>query len=127
MALFDKATYQYYTQELLGSVVPDELSFNRFKLKNIQYVKGLYNDGLLLEREENGMVSAVCMMIEEDYKASALETLEDAPLQSESIDGYSYQINTKAYEAHIEQNSKSLAAKKYEWLTAFCFITGGVR
>lgn len=112
MTPFDKVTYDFYSDELGRAVIPSAAEFNTYRLKNVLFVKGLYDDGLIVEREADGIVKAICMMIEIDYQAGGNDTVTT----SESIGGYSWS-GTK----------KSLAAKKYEWLKLFCHITGGVR
>lgn len=112
MTPFDKVTYDFYTHELGRAVVPSEAEFNTYRLKNIQFVKGLYEDGLIVEREADGMVKAVCLMIEAEYSAGG----DDSVTASESIGGYSWS-GTK----------KSLESQRCECLKLFCHITGGMR
>lgn len=112
MTPFDKVTYDFYSDELGRAVIPSAAEFNTYRLKNVLFVKGLYDDGLIVERETDGIVKAICMMIEIDYQAGGNDTITT----SESIGGYSWS-GTK----------KSSEAKKYEYLKLFCHITGGVR
>ena len=112
MTLFDKVTYDFYVHTLGRAVIPTEADFNTYCLKNILFVKGLYDEGLIVEREADGIAKAICMMIEAEYQTGG----DDAVLQSESIGGYSWS-GTK----------KSLEAKKYECLRLFCHITNGRR
>ena len=112
MTLFDKVTYDFYSHTLGRAVIPTEAEFNTYRLKNVLFVKGLYDDGLIVERETDGIVKAVCLMIEAEYSAGG----DDSVTASESVGGYSWS-GTK----------KSLEAKKYECLKLFCHITGGVR
>ena len=112
MTPFDKVTYEFYTHELGRAVVPSEAEFNAYRLKNVQFVKGLYEDGLIAAREANGIARAVCLMIEAEYSTGG----DDSVTTSESIGGYSWS-GTK----------KSLEAKRYECLKLFCHITGGAR
>ena len=112
MTPFDKVTYDFYSDELGRAVIPSAAEFNTYRLKNVLFVKGLYDDGLIVEREPDGIVKAICMMIEIDYQAGGNDTVTT----SESIGGYSWS-GTK----------KSLEVKKYEYLKLFCHITGGVR
>ena len=112
MTPFDKVTYDFYSDELGRAGIPSAAEFNTYRLKNVLFVKGLYDDGLIVERETDGIVQATCMMIEIDYQAGGNDTVTT----SESIGGYSWS-GTK----------KSLEAKKYECLKLFCHITGGVR
>ncbi|MGI5099037.1 hypothetical protein E4N70_02190 [Treponema vincentii] len=112
MTPFDKVTYDFYSDELGRAVIPSAADFNTYRLKNVLFVKGLYDDGLIVERETDGIVKATCMMIEIDYQEGGNDTVTT----SESIGGYSWG-GTK----------KSLEAKKYECLKLFCHITSGVR
>lgn len=127
MALFDNVNYTFYSDTLGRAVVPNEEVFNSFKTENMLYVKQLVNDDFIVEREENGIDSAICMMIEEDYKNSLIESGQTAVETSESIGGYSYSVSAKEYELNIEKNVKSLAEKKYKWLLLYCHILSGVK
>ena len=112
MEPLDNVTYDFYSNALGRAVIPSETEFNEYRLNNVQFVKGLFDDGLIVEREADGIIKAACMMIEIDYQAGGSDTVTT----SESIGGYSWS-GTK----------KSLEAKKYECLKLFCHITGGVR
>ncbi len=127
MALFDNVTYTYYTDTLGRSEVPDTEAFNKYKTENILRIKELANSGLIIEREENGIDSAVCMMIEEDYLAAQAEAGSNDVKTSESIGGYSYSASSKASDAAIEKNAKSTAEKKYKWLSLYCDVVNGGR
>ena len=127
MALFVIVTYTYYTGTLGRTKVPSEAVFNDYKLQNVLYVKSLLNDGLLKEREAGGIDNACCMMIEEDYCAAQAQAGADDVQTSESIGGYSYTASSKASELAIEKNAKSIAEKKYKWLSLYCDILNGVR
>ncbi|MGP1459149.1 MAG: hypothetical protein ACTTKL_07550 [Treponema sp.] len=67
--MFEKVNFAFYSGELGRTAIPDEEAFNQYALKNLQFVKGLADDGLIVEREDDGIDKAVCMMIEEDYAA----------------------------------------------------------
>lgn len=127
MAPFDNVTYDYYTDVLGRAVVPDEQAFEQYKLTNELFVKRLFSDGLIAEREENSIAGAVCMMIEEDYKHAQL--MEGAALidTSESIGGYSHSVDAKAYDVAVEKNAQPVSALKYKWLSLFCDIHSGAR
>ena len=125
--MFENVNYTYYSETLGRSAVPDPEAFNKFVLENEMYMKRLISDGLVEEREENGIDSAVCMMVEVDYLASQTANGESAPEGSESIGSYSHSVNTKAYEKYIEQNAKSIEQQKYRWIGLFCNIHNGVR
>lgn len=127
MALFDNVTYTFYTETLGRSEVPNADAFNKYKLENVLYLKGLVNDGLIIEREPNGIDAACCMMIEEDYKAAEIATGAANVATSETIGGYSHSSSAKAYEIQTEKDAKSTAEKKYKWLGLYCEIMSGVR
>ena len=78
MTLFDKVTYDFYSHTLGRAVIPTEAEFNTYRLKNVLFVKGLYDDGLIVERETDGIVKAACMMIEIDYQAGGNDTVTRA-------------------------------------------------
>lgn len=127
MAQYDKVTYQFYTDVLNRHAVPDEATFDEHKLQNLAYVQALVSDGLLIERMPNGIASACCMMIEEDYKAAEIAAGNGSVDTSESIGGYSHSMNTKAYDIQQEKDATSTAAKKNKWLHVFCYVMNGVR
>lgn len=127
MALFDNVTYTYYTDTLERSTVPDADTFNDLRLRTCALVQSLVTDGLIVERAENGITNACCMMIEEDYKAEAMAAGKGSMNASETIGGYSHSINTKAADLQAEKDAKSTAEKKYFWLKTYCHVMGGVR
>lgn len=124
--MFENVTYDFYADTLGRSVVPDEAEFNKHALENKLYVKSLLEDGLVEEKEENGIDSAVCMMIEADYKAAQVESGNSSLDASESINGYSHSVDTKAYDTYIEKNAQSTESVKYKWLSLYCNIKNGV-
>ena len=125
MALFENVNYTFYSDVLGRADVPTEAEFNKYKLENLLFVKRLLGDGLIVEREENGIDSAVCMMIEIDYKAAQIATGKALPASSESIGSFSHSENTKAYDTQLELNAKSIEQQKYRVLSLFCDVTAG--
>lgn len=111
--MFKNATYTFYSDTLGRSVVPDEDTFNRFSDDNKMFIKRLLNDGIVAEREENGIDIAVCRMIEIDYLEEQ-EAKENDRIASESINGYSYTYDNSAQQKAIELNAKSTERKKIE-------------
>lgn len=111
--MFKNATYTFYSDTLGRSVVPDEDTFNRFSDDNKMFIKRLLNDGIVSEREENGIDIAVCRMIEIDYLEEQ-EAKENDIIASESINGYSYTYDNSARQKAIELNAKSTERKKIE-------------
>ena len=105
--MFENVNFAFYSGELGRTAIPDEETFNQYALKNRQFVKNLVDDGLLIEREDGGIDKAVCMMIEEDFEAGG----DDCQTTAESVGGYSW-----------SGTQKSLEAKKYSWLKAFCHV-----
>ena len=88
--MFENVNYTFYSDTLGRSDVPTETDFNKYKLENLLFVKRLLGDGLIVEREERGVDSAVCMMIEIDYKAAQIATGDALPASSESIGSFSH-------------------------------------
>ena len=128
MALFDNVNYTHYSSDLGRAIVPDEATFNSYKLENTLYIESLLNDGLIIERKAGGIDDACCMMIEESYTAAQIESGKaGAAITSESIGGYSYSKSSKAADIQTEKNAKSTAEKKYKWLSLYCDILSGVR
>ena len=123
--MFENVNYTFYSDTLGRADVPTEAEFNKYKLENLLFVKRLLGDGLIVEREENGIDSAVCMMIEIDYKAAQVASGESLPASSESIGSFSHSENTKAYDTQLELNAKSVEQQKYRVLSLFCDITAG--
>ena len=123
--MFENVTYTFYSDTLGRSDVPTEADFNKYALENKLFVKRLFGDGLIVEREERGIDSAVCMMIEIDYKAAQIATGDALPASSESIGSFSHSENTKAYDMQVELNAKSIEQQKYRMLSLFCDITAG--
>lgn len=127
MALFDNVTYTYYSDTLGRAEVPNETEFNKYKTVNMLALKAMYSDGILLEREPNGIDSACCMMIECDYVAAQTAAGASNLDASETIGGYSHSINTKAADKTIELNAESTGAKKLKWLRLYCEVMNGGR
>ena len=123
--MFENVNYTFYSDTLGRSDVPTERDFNKYKLENLLFVKRLLVDGFIVEREENGIDSAVCMMIEIDYKAAQIATGDALPASSESIGSFSHSENTKAYDTQVALNAKSIEQQKYRVLSLFCDITAG--
>ena len=123
--MFENVNYTYYSDTLGRSDVPTEAEFNKYALENKLFVKRLLGDGLIVEHEENGIDSAVCMMIEIDYKAAQIATGDALPASSESIGSFSHSKNMKAYDTQVELNAKSVEQQKYRVLSLFCDITAG--
>lgn len=123
--MFEQATYAFYTDTLGRSAVPSEADFDKYAFQNKLFVRSLLHDGLIAEREENGIDSAVCLMAEIDYNLACALSGESAPKTSESIGGYSYSVATKAHEVSVEKNAKSADAQKFAVLKLFCDVSSG--
>lgn len=115
--MFENVNYTYYSETLGRSAVPTEADFNNYADDNKMFMKQLVNDGIVTEREENGLDIAVCRMIEIDYltaqEASGASESGGA-LASESINGYSYSYDRTAQQESAKLNVKSTATKKVE-------------
>ena len=125
MALFDNVNYEYYTNILGRSKIPNAATFNAGKLEILQFVKSLIADRLIMEREPGGIDNACCLMIESDFEAQQAAAGANNAKTSESIGGYSYSMSAKAAEIAAEKNSKSAAEMRYKWLSLYCHVMTG--
>ncbi|WP_147613031.1 hypothetical protein [Treponema pectinovorum] len=124
--MFEKVNYTFYSDTLGRSAVPTENDFNLYTEDNEMFLKGLVNDGIVKEREENGLCIAVCRMVEIDY-LTALETSGDGTsIASESINGYSYSYDKTAQQQTIKLNAKSAMAKKIDVIKLYNDYNVGV-
>lgn len=117
--MFENVTYSFYSDVLGRSVIPSAEEFDALKLTNIQEVKALLP--YLVEREENGIVSAVCMRMEKEYMYN--KSGNEAAVNSESLSGHSvtYDMSVKT------KLVKPLEESKMEATKLFCFVKIGVR
>ena len=127
--MFEDVNYTYYSETLGRSAVPTEADFNRYADDNRLLMKGLINDGIVTEREENGIDIAVCRMIEIDYlteqEASGSAT-ESGSVASESINGYSCSYDKTAQQEAVKLNTKSAAEKKIDIIKLYNDYRAGV-
>ena len=127
--MFENVNYTYYSETLGRSAVPTEADFNLYADDNRLFMKGLINDGIVTEREENGIDNAVCRMIEIDYlteqEASGAAT-ESGSVASESINGYSYSYDKTAQQEAVKLNTKSAAEKKINIIKLYNDYRAGV-
>lgn len=123
--MFENVTYNHYSNDMGRATVPDADTFDSLKLENVLYVKSLYDDGLLRERQTGAIDDATCLCIEETYKAQQAAKGADNVDTSESIGGYSHSMSAKAAELAVEKNAKSLAENRYKWLQFYCWIMNG--
>ena len=65
--MFENVNYTFYSDTLGRSAVPTESDFDRYADDNKMFMKRLVSDGIVTEREENGIDIAVCRMIEIDW------------------------------------------------------------
>ncbi len=127
MADYTQVTYTYYTQTLGRAVVPDENSFNALKLPNVQTMKHYEDLGVIEETENNGIISAVCMMIEADYTNNQLkEGASPSSIASESLGGHSVSYGSSALNKQIELDAQSLDTQKIRAIKLFCQLNIGV-
>ena len=113
--MFENVTYDFYKDTLGCSAIPDEETFDSYKLENETFVKSIID--YVEEREADGLDSAVCMMIEESYKADKAGT--DGRVEtSRSIDGFSQSFDISKAQTADE--------KKMKWLRMFCYVSSGV-
>lgn len=128
--MFENVTYSFYTETLGRSAVPSEADFNRYADDNKMFMKQLIADGMVKEREENGIDTAVCRMIEIDYtteqEASGAAAENGGSVASESINGYSYSYDKTAQQEAVKLNAKSSAAKKINIIKLYTDYNAGV-
>lgn len=128
--MFENVNYTYYSDTLGRSAVPSEADFNNYADDNKMLVKQLVNDGIVTEREENGLDIAVCRMIEIDYltaqEASGAAAENGGSVASESINGYSYSYDKTAQQEAVKLNAKSAAAKKIDIIKLYNDYDAGV-
>ena len=129
--MFENVNYTYYSDTLGRSAVPTEADFNNYADDNKMYMKQLVNDGIVTEREENGLDIAVCRMIEIDYlteqEASGAAAENGGSVASESINGYSYSYDKTAQQEAVKRNAKSAAEKKIDIIKLYNDYDAGVR
>lgn len=129
--MFENVNYTYYSETLGRSAVPSEADFNNYADDNKMFMKRLVNDGIVTEREENGLDIAVCRMIEIDYltaqEASGAAAENGGSVASESINGYSYSYDKTAQQEAVKLNAKSAAAKKIDIIKLYNDYDAGVR
>lgn len=128
--MFENVNYTYYSETLGRSAVPSEADFNNYADDNKMFVKQLVNDGIVTEREENGLDIAVCRMIEIDYlteqEASGAAAESGGIVASESINGYSYSYDKTAQQEAVKRNAKSAAEKKIDIIKLYNNYRAGV-
>ena len=115
--MFENVNYTFYSDTLGRSAVPTEADFNNYADDDKMFMKKLLLDGVVSEREENGVDIAVCRMIEIDYQAAqeaSGASESGGALASESINGYSYSYDRTAQQESAKLNAKSTATKKVE-------------
>jgi hypothetical protein len=128
--MFENVNYTFYSETLGRSVIPTETDFNLYADDNKMFMKQLVFDGIVKEREENGIDTAVCRMIEIDYataqEASGAAAEDGGAVASESINGYSYSYDRTAQQEAVKLNAKSAAAKKIEIIKLYADHNAGV-
>ena len=124
--MFENVNYNFYKTALGRSAIPDEATFNEYAIENKLFVKRLINADMIVEREKDGIDSAVCMMIEVDYIESWEATKNNGAVTSETINGYSCSYDRTAVQELAKLNAKSTEARKYKWLTSYCEVLQGV-
>lgn len=128
--MFENVNYTYYSDTLGRSAVPTEADFNNYADDNKMFMKQLVNDGIVTEREENGLDIAVCRMIEIDYltaqEASGAAAENGGSVASESINGYSYSYDKTAQQEAVKLNAKSAAEKKIDIIKLYNDYHAGV-
>lgn len=130
--MFENVTYTFYSDTLGRAIVPSEADFCRYALDNQLFMQRLIDDGIVTEKMENGIDTAVCRMIEIDFlqaeemSGEAESNTEGAAIASESINGYSYSYDRTAQQESIKLNAKSSAAKKIDIIKLYTDYNPGV-
>ncbi len=127
--MFENVNYTYYSDSLGRSAVPTEADFNRYADDNKMFMKQLIADGIVKEREENGIDTAVCRMIEIDYlteQEASGASESGGSVASESINGYSYSYDKTAQQEAVKRNAKSAAEKKINIIKLYNDYNAGV-
>lgn len=128
--MFENANYTFYTETLGRSAIPTEADFNLYAEDNKMFLKRLVDDGIVTEREENGLDTAVCRMAEIDWtaaqEASGGAAESGGAVASESINGYSYTIDRTAQHESARLNAKSAAQRKIEVIRLYNDYDPGV-
>lgn len=128
--MFENANYTFYTETLGRSAIPTEADFNLYAEDNKMFLKRLVDDGIVTEREEKGLDTAVCRMAEIDWTAAqeATGASEECGgvLAGESINGYSYTIDRTAQHESARLNAKSAAQRKIEVIRLYNDYDPGV-
>lgn len=128
--MFENANYEFYRETLGRSAVPTEADFDLYADDNKMFLKRLVEDGIVTEREENGLDIAVCRMTEIDWQTAqeASGAAESGgSVASESINGYSYSYDRTAQQEAAKLNAKSAAARKIEVIKLYNDYDAGVR
>lgn len=128
--MFENANYTFYTETLGRSAIPTEADFNLYAEDNKMFLKRLVDDGIVTEREENGLDTAVCRMAEIDWlteqEASGSAAESGGAVASESINGYSYTIDRTAQQESARLNARSAAQRKIEVIRLYNDYDPGV-
>lgn len=126
MANFENVTFEYYSETLGRTIVPNAEEFNKLKLENVQLMKGWLP--YLEELEEGGIDKAVCLMIEVEYSDNQILNGEsDNAISSENIGGHSISYGSAQKTKLEELNTVSTMQKKYDKAKLFCHFFIGVK
>lgn len=118
--------FKFYMDAMGRCVIPDESAFNSHKEKNVLFVSDLAGENLIVEKKEDGLKKAVCLMIEADYENERAMSASGS-VSSESVGGYSVSYDNSGKNKRLELDAKSLEQVKYEILKRYCVITSGSR
>lgn len=130
MALFENVTYDFYSDVLGRAIIPDAETFEKLKLLNVQKMKCLLP--YLEEREENGIDSAVCMMMEIDYRNETASSgaggssASGSVISSESVNGHSVSFDNAARIKELELDAKGTEERKLDVIKLFCYLNVGM-
>lgn len=122
----DLITYEYYKNRLFLDKIPNESDFNRYKILNIAYINKYLP--YITQIVENGVVNAVCYMIEYDYLTDLqrLELATDKMVASESIGSVSQSYDNSRYNKLVEINTADESTAKVKLIKIFNTINLGI-
>lgn len=124
--LFDNATYEFYTGTLGRSAVPSAEEFAVRVGDNVLFLKRLVSDGIVSEREADGLSAAACRMAEIDYLAEKDAEGGGPSVASESINGYSVSYDNTARQEAARLNARSVVARKLDVIKLYNDYDAGV-
>ena len=103
--------YEYYKNEYLGTLIPDEITFKKALKLAQNYVLSRINKTYIPKEA----FDCVCAIAEENYKFDSTDDV-NSDIVSESIGSWSV--------TYAKSKAQSFSAKKYEILQNYLLHTG---